>query len=298
MNISTNTVESPKARSRFALSGRSAHIDPRIDAARRDLADVRLADRVFAPHYAAPVAADVQARGPLFSGKNGDGEILSEVLDGERFDVLEIVGDWCWGISAADKAVGYLPASQLSAMSARPFIVTTPTAAIRSTRDAEAGSVGQLPMATRLPAPGADGWIETATGFIAASDCEAVDSMRERDFVDVALSLVGIPHNVGGRSGAGVSSDGLVFLSLQMAGIRAPRFRDQQAELLGTQLGESADAARGDLLFFADHVAIAVEPGNAIHSDPSAGKVVRESLAELTADSRFGPVVAKRRVAK
>ena len=30
-------------------------IDPRVDAVRRDLADVRLAERVFAPHYAAPL---------------------------------------------------------------------------------------------------------------------------------------------------------------------------------------------------------------------------------------------------
>ena len=251
---------------------------------------------MFAPHYAAPVAAGVQVRGPLFSDKNGDGDPLSEVLVGERFDVLEIVGDMCWGISAVDHAVGYLRATQLSSIAANPAIVTVLATDVRSAPDGQSQVIGQLPMASRLPAPGAEGWIKTATGFVTADDCDFVDSLAPRDFVDVALSLVGVPYSAGGRSGAGVSAGGLVFLSLQMSGIRGPRFRDQQAESLGTQLSHDTDAVRGDLLFFADHVAIATDSGETVHCDPIGGEVVCESLADLSAESRFGPVITKRRV--
>ncbi|MDF0752810.1 hypothetical protein NLU14_21530, partial [Marinobacter sp. 71-i] len=55
-SLASTSSQSPAgpARKRFSLKGRSVPIDPRVDAVRRDLADVRLADRVFAPHYAAP----------------------------------------------------------------------------------------------------------------------------------------------------------------------------------------------------------------------------------------------------
>lgn len=87
-------------------------MDPRIFAVRRDLADARLADRVFAPHYAIAHPCGVIAAAPLFAEPRADGDPLSEVLAGERFDLLEKGGDRAWGI-AADGAVGYIPLAAL-----------------------------------------------------------------------------------------------------------------------------------------------------------------------------------------
>ncbi|MAX00294.1 MAG: hypothetical protein CMN72_11765 [Sphingomonas sp.] len=292
-NISTTTTANGQTRSRFALSGRSAHIDSRIQAARRDLADVRLADRVFAPHYAAPIAHVVTARGPLYTDKQCS-EILSECLIGERFDVLEIVGDVCWGINCVDGSVGYIYRSQLGAPAKCPLIVTALQTAVRAKPATSAAALDTLPMGTRLPAADASGWIPLGKGFVSAEDAAPCPVSKSGDFVAIGEALLGVPFVPGGRSGAGVSHDGLIFLSLMMAGIVAPRFADLQAESLGDEAQGSE--RRGDLLFFDDHAAIALDSDHAIHCDPVRGAVVREPIAGLSGPDRFGPVTARRRV--
>lgn len=88
-------------------------IDPRTDAARRDLADVRLADRVFAPHYAAPVSYVVIAAAPLRAAKEADAEVLAQLAEGDAFEVLELSAGTAWGSAPGSGLVGYVDAAQL-----------------------------------------------------------------------------------------------------------------------------------------------------------------------------------------
>ncbi|HSX54841.1 MAG TPA: SH3 domain-containing protein [Sphingomonas sp.] len=88
-------------------------IDPRTDAARRDLADVRLADRVFAPHYAAPVAYVVTASVALRAAKEADAEVLTQLSEGDVFEMLELSAGTAWGIAPGSGLVGYVDAEQL-----------------------------------------------------------------------------------------------------------------------------------------------------------------------------------------
>jgi len=81
---------------------------------RRDLADVRLADRVFAPHYAAPMPRTVAASVSLREGSNGSTGILTTLEKDEVFEVLELAGDMAWGIATSHGLVGYIPATALS----------------------------------------------------------------------------------------------------------------------------------------------------------------------------------------
>ena len=169
------------------------------------------------------------------------GAILSEILPGERFDLLELTSTHGWGVSAADGAVGYVCAKALG----EGDITAPPT-----------------PLA---PDPAA-----------------------------AAETLLDVPAKPGGRSAAGLDSDGLIFLALRMAGIEAPRFLDLQALTLGAELPEGTPHARGDLLFFEDHAAILVDPGTAIHVGDDG--VVREALAAIV-DGRYGAPAAWRRLA-
>ena len=107
--------QSGAARTRSALPGRSVRLDPRTDAARRDLADVRLADRVFAPHYAAPVAHLVTAAVDLRADKDAGSETLTRLAPGDVFEVLELSAGLAWGRAPAAGLVGYVDASQLKA---------------------------------------------------------------------------------------------------------------------------------------------------------------------------------------
>lgn len=81
---------------------------------RRDLADVRLADRVFAPHYAAPMPRVLAVSAELRSGSAVDTDVLAELAAGDIFEVLEFAGDHAWGVAPGLGLVGYLPAATLA----------------------------------------------------------------------------------------------------------------------------------------------------------------------------------------
>lgn len=78
---------------------------------RGDLADIRLADRVFAPHYAAPMPRTLVRAATLRAAPAG--ESIAELAAGDVFEVLELSGDRAWGVAPGAKRVGYLDAAAL-----------------------------------------------------------------------------------------------------------------------------------------------------------------------------------------
>ena len=90
----------------MALTGPSVRLDPRTHAVRGDLADVRLANRVFAPHYAQPISCTVCRATPLFSRPDG-AEAVAALNPGDVFELLELAGNHGWGIAPGAGLVGY-----------------------------------------------------------------------------------------------------------------------------------------------------------------------------------------------
>lgn len=101
------------ARKSFALVGRSHVLDPTRHAVRRDLADVRLADQVFAPHYAAPLPRQVVTATELRAERAIDSARLASLAVGDRFDMLDVTGGSAWGVASASGLVGYVDAATL-----------------------------------------------------------------------------------------------------------------------------------------------------------------------------------------
>lgn len=81
---------------------------------RRDLADIRLADRVFAPHYASCVHRVVISATGLRESADAESAVLAELETGDAFEVLEFVKGRAWGRAPAAGLVGYVDADTLS----------------------------------------------------------------------------------------------------------------------------------------------------------------------------------------
>lgn len=96
------------------MLGQSVALDPLRNAVRRDLADVRLADRVFAPHYAAAVSRVVIAEASLRALPEADSAVVAEVPAGSVFEVLEFVAGRAWGRVPSLDRVGYIDTRALS----------------------------------------------------------------------------------------------------------------------------------------------------------------------------------------
>ena len=106
----TPTAENPSTglRTGFELTGRSNPPDPRFNAYRPDLADVALAGRVIASHYAAPISKTVVARAPLRVSASKDSEEIAEVEPEDTFSLLDDTLGWAWGYAGRDRRVGYV----------------------------------------------------------------------------------------------------------------------------------------------------------------------------------------------
>jgi hypothetical protein len=105
---------SPIPASQHSLSGPAETLDAPHWPVRGDLAHVRLAGRVFVPHYAVPMARTVIAAGAdLCVAGQTAAEVRAALSGGALFNVLDISGGWAWGQVGEDGFVGYLPLGAL-----------------------------------------------------------------------------------------------------------------------------------------------------------------------------------------
>lgn len=95
-------------RKSFSLGGPSVVIDPLTQAVRRDLADIRLADLVFAPHYASPLPMVVNQPATLRAIADAAAPSIAELPAGSAFEALDFAGGSAWGIAVGLGLVGYV----------------------------------------------------------------------------------------------------------------------------------------------------------------------------------------------
>lgn len=110
---SNNPAPADPPRRSFALTGPSIPIDPLHNAVRPDLADIRLAEYVFAPHYAAPMPCTLTRAAALHLSVNASSEVLAELGQGETFEVLEVLRQVAWGVSPTRRLAGYVDRAAL-----------------------------------------------------------------------------------------------------------------------------------------------------------------------------------------
>lgn len=79
------------------------------------MADISVAGRWFAPHYAVPERRIAAEDTPLLRAPEERSESLGALKSGESFDVLEVSGGWAWGSCTATRLVAYVRADALAA---------------------------------------------------------------------------------------------------------------------------------------------------------------------------------------
>lgn len=106
-----------RAQGPFALAGPVVRPDPRKLPLRGDLAHIGLAGKYFVPHYAVPQPRTVLLGGArLLAGTDGDAEELCTLMEGDSFEVLDVVGAWAWGCLSLEGPVGYVHLDRLEAL--------------------------------------------------------------------------------------------------------------------------------------------------------------------------------------
>jgi hypothetical protein len=107
----TDTTDDRITSASFALAGPAERSDPARQPVRGDLAHIRLAGKVFVPHYVQPLAYRAAGTGATLLRTVG-GEVLVTLEPGAGFDVLDIAGQHAWGESSCG-FVGYVALDHL-----------------------------------------------------------------------------------------------------------------------------------------------------------------------------------------
>ena len=275
--------------------------DRRLTPWRADVAAKHLEGKVKAARFVEGRAMEVIApQAPLRREPRPDALLDTEALKGERVTVYDTNAEgWAWGQLAADDHVGWLPSAALAPPGPLP---THKVAALRTL--VFPGPSIKLPPVEALPFGAALNIdrivdrlaITPSGGYVPAAHLAPIGK-NERDFVAVAERFVGTPYLWGGKTVLGLDCSGLVQLALSACGLPSPRDSDMQEQALGAPLDHKASSfklQRGDLIFWAGHVAIARDHDSLVHANAFHMAVVVEPVGEAIARIRgIGSEIAR-----
>ncbi len=258
--------------------------DPRITLAGDGVADDRLEGVIPAMRYAAARPSQVSIPCAAVRAKPElRGEQVDQVLFGEGFDRLQIHGEFVLGQALRDGYVGWIEAAALSDEIAHP---THWVSALRAFAFEEpsikAPARGPLSLNAMVTAVDETAGMILADrmGWIARAHLSAVGVVL-RDPAAVAMAHLGAPYLWGGRDSAGLDCSGLIQQALLACGLACPRDSDQQ-QALGAPAPPEA-LARGDLVFWAEHVGMMLDTRRLIHANAHHMAVTVEPLARVRA---------------
>jgi NlpC/P60 family/Bacterial dipeptidyl-peptidase Sh3 domain len=294
-------LASPPQRKIYKLSGHSIEGDPRTTPIRGDLADIKLAGKLFAPHYAVPMLrTGIAPVTEIHAEPHLSAMPVSALMHGEEFAVLDVAGEWAWGYCLHDDYLGYLRFADLGDDFTATHVVSAPSTLLVATPSIKAPVLARYPMGAQIVCgePSECGkFLACEGGWIPRVHLSEPGKV-EGNPADLAEKLIGVPYSWGGRSGDALDCSGLVQLVFGLKGIKAPRDADMQQAGFGEELGADVALQRGDLVFFPGHVGMMLDEANLIHANGAAMAVSVEPLAE--AAKRFAEhelaVLARKRV--
>ena len=261
-------------------------LDKRTNPFRPDLAASHLRGEVEADHYADGTFYEViDPIADLRRLPSPDAALDTQALLGERVAIYEITEEgWAWCQLDADKYVGWLPANALATPGAAPtHKVIVPRTLCFPGPNIKLPPIAALPLGAGIAvARQVEPFSVTHNGWHVPAGHIAPLSATYRDPVAVAEMLLGAPYLWGGKSSLGIDCSGLVQLSLHAAGIACPRDSDMQEAALGQPIALE-EIARGDLVFWKGHVAIARDARTLVHANAFHMMVATEPTADAVA---------------
>ena len=205
-------------------------------------------------------------------------EMVTQLLFGDHFQILEVQGSWlrikiaydgyeCWidkkqMLPIQQPTYDILDASQIDTCNELVQVVT----------DKKTGLLFPIVLASTLPnLDDGECMVENQTYSYDGAYISGKLPFTKNGIVDVAMMYLNAPYLWGGKTPFGIDCSGLTQMVYKLNGIKIPRDAYQQAEL-GETLSFVEEAEPGDLAFFDNaegrivHVGIVMENHKIIHA--------------------------------
>jgi cell wall-associated NlpC family hydrolase len=207
---------------------------------------------------------------PLREEKSQKSEMISQLLYGETFEILELSDNWSYIKMNFDNYKGWIKNNQYVEIDQKELkgkVESRYCLDLVEFVESFDKKLKTIVMGSNVSNAGIlndkfDGNFSN-------------DKKKKEEAVEIALSLINTPYLWGGRSPFGIDCSGFTQLAYKMIGVNLPRDAKDQAKI-GSTLSFIDESQSGDLAFFNDeedritHVGIILKDNNIIHA---SGKV-------------------------
>lgn len=222
---------------------------------------------------------------PLRAEANDRSEIVSQVLFGEHFEVLEQQRQWSRIRLHFDSYEGWIDSKQFQLVSEHDYIRLCDDALVLNSDLVEyINTPGNLLMP--IPLGASLSFLNHEEINVENLDFEGLrvsGTKPKQNFIPTAFMYLNAPYLWGGKTPFGIDCSGLTQMVYKLNGYALPRDASQQA-LVGEPLSFIEESEPGDLAFFDNeegniiHVGLIMENNYIIHA---SGKVRIDRLDHL-----------------
>lgn len=208
---------------------------------------------------------------PVREASSHRAEMISQLLFGDSFTILQQEPDWLFVRNTFDGYQGWIERKQISIVyedeflkwNNRPkFVVNNPTAVIRCE-----DTPMMIPGGVSLP-------IENSFTISNQQFIHPLTKENGLDIVSLVMQFINTPYLWGGKTVMGFDCSGFSQIVFKIIGFELPRDAFQQAEI-GTVVDFLQEVVAGDLAYFHNsegritHVGILISPTQIIHCSGS-----------------------------